>query len=43
VRLEVTIEGLAERLDRLERRLWLLGLLVIGASNGVDAVKLAFF
>lgn len=43
VKLEVTLEGLTTRLDKLERRLWFLGFLIIGASNGVDLVKIWAF
>ena len=42
-KLEVSVDSVATRLESLERRLWVLGLLVVGASNGVDLVKMFVF
>lgn len=42
-KLEVSVETISERISALERRLWLLGLLVVAGANGVDAIKMAFF
>lgn len=42
-KLEVSVDTVATRLESLERRLWMLGLLVVGASNGVDLLKIFVF
>ena len=42
-KLEVSVESVAARIESLERRLWMLGFLVVGASNGVDLLKIFVF
>ena len=42
-KLEVSVESVATRIESLERRLWMLGILVVGASNGVDLLKIFVF
>ena len=42
-KLEVSVETVAVRLESLEKRLWILGLLVVGASNGIDLMKIFVF
>jgi hypothetical protein len=42
-RLEVSVELIAGKLERFERRLWALGLLVVAGANAADVMKMVFF
>ena len=42
-KLEVSVETVSCRLESLEKRLWVLGLFVVGAANGVDLLKIFVF
>ena len=39
-KLEVSVDMVSTRIESLEKRLWLLGLLVVAGANGVDLIKL---
>lgn len=42
-KLECAVDHLSGRIESLEKRLWILALLVVAAANGVDLVKLLVF
>lgn len=42
-KLECAVDHLSGRIESLEKRLWVLGVLVVAASNGFDLVKLLVF
>jgi hypothetical protein len=39
-KLETSVETVVCRLESLEKRLWMLGLMVVALANGVDAAKI---